>query len=58
MLGTLRKVLDKDTTTRDKSYRNGLNMTKGKSGGVSMMTKTGMEVAQDYAIFNYGPPRP
>ena len=50
--GTLREVLDNDTTTRDKSYLNGLNMTKGESGGVSMMLKTGMEVAQHYNVFN------
>ena len=23
-----------------------------------MMMKTGMEVAQDYTVFDYGPPRP
>ena len=50
--GTLRGVLDNNATTRDKSYLNGLNMTKGESGGVSMMLKTGMEVAQHYYVFN------
>ena len=29
-------------------------MTKGESGGVLMMMKIGMEVAQDYTVFNYG----
>ena len=33
-------------------------MTKVKSGGAYMMLKTRMEVAQYYAVFNYGPPRP
>ena len=33
-------------------------MTKGESGGASMMLKTGMEVVQYYTVFNYGPPRP
>ena len=31
-------------------------MTKGESGGVLMMMKIGMEVAQYYTVFNYGPP--
>ena len=44
--GTLREILDNDTTERDKSYLNGLNMTKGESGSVSMILKTGTEVAQ------------
>ena len=42
------------TTTRDKISLNGLCTTKGESGGVSMMLKTGMEVPQNYTIFNYG----
>ena len=33
-------------------------MTKGKSGGASMILKRIMEVYQDYIIFNYGPLRP
>ena len=40
--GALGRVLDNDTTTRDKSYLNGLRMTKDESGGVFMMLKTGM----------------
>ena len=56
--GTLMEVLDNDTTTRDKIYLNGLGMKKGKSGGASMILKTGIEVAQDYTVLNYGPPRP
>ena len=32
-------------------------MTKVKSGGAYMMLKTGMEVAQDYTVFNYGSPK-
>ena len=58
MTGTLREVLDDDITPRDKVSLNGLGMTKGKSGGLSMMLKTGMEVAQDCTIFNYRPPIP
>ena len=55
--GTSRKVLDNDTTTRDKIYLNGLGMTKGKYIGVSMMMKEGMQVSQHYTVFKYGPPR-
>ena len=33
-------------------------MKKVKSGGVSMILKTGIELAQEYTFFNYGPPRP
>ena len=33
-------------------------MTKGKRGGLSMMLKTGMEVAQYYTVFNYVPSSP
>ena len=58
MPGTLREVLDNNTKTRYNSYLNGLGMKKGEYGGVSMMLKTGMEVDQDYTIFNYGPPIP
>ena len=54
----LREVLDNDTTTRDKSDINGLGMKKVEYGGVSIMMKTGMEVAQYYTVFNYGPPIP
>ena len=56
--GTLREVLDNDITTREKIYLNGLGMTKGESGGIYMMMKTGMEVSQYYNVFNYGPPIP
>ena len=49
--GTLMEVLDNNTTTRDKSYLNGLGMVKGESRGVSMMMKIGMEVAHDYTVF-------
>ena len=31
---------------------------KVESGGVSMMLKIGMEVAQDYTFLDYGPPIP
>ena len=50
--GTLREVLDNDTTTREKSYLNGLGMIKVESGCVSMMLKT------DYTFFKDGPPIP
>ena len=56
--GMPRKVLDNYTTTRDKVFLNGLGMTKVKPGGTSMMLKIGLEVAQDYTVFNYGPPIP
>ena len=52
--GTLREVLDNDTTTREKSYLNGLVMKKV----VSMMLKIGMEVAQYYTVFNFVLPSP
>ena len=58
VLGTLRGVLDNDITTRDKSHLNGLGTTKFESGVVSMMLKTGMELAQDYTVSNYRPPIP
>ena len=51
---TLREILDNNNTTRDNSYPNGLNDTKGESRGVSMMLKTGMEAPQYYTVFNYG----
>ena len=35
-----------------------LGVTKGKSGGVYMILKTRMELAQNYNVFNYGPPIP
>ena len=38
--GTLREVLDNDTTPRDKISLNGLGTKKRKSGGASMMMKT------------------
>ena len=56
--GTLREIHDNDTTTRDKSYLNGLNMAKGEPGGEYMMLKTFMEVAQYYTVLNYGTPTP
>ena len=43
--GTLREVLDKYTTTRERIYPNALETSKGESGGASMMMKTGTEVA-------------
>ena len=53
--GTVREVIDNDTTKRAKIYLNGLDMTKGESGSAYMMIKTGMVVAQYYTVFNYGP---
>ena len=55
VLVMLRKVLENDTTTKDKIFLNGLGMKKGKSIGTSIMLKTVMEVAQYYTIFNYAP---
>ena len=43
---------------RDKISLNGLVITKGKARGLSMMLKTGMEVAQDCTVFSCGHPRP
>ena len=56
--GTLRGVLDNDITPRYNISLNGLGIKKGKSGGLSLMLKTGMEVSQYYTIFNYVPPSP
>ena len=56
--GTPREVIDNDTTPRDNIFLNVLGVKKCKSGGASMMMKTGMEVYQDYTVFNYGLPRP
>ena len=56
--GTLREVLDNEISPRDKIYLNGLGITKGNAGGLSMMLKTGLEVAQDYTAFSYVPPSP
>ena len=52
MPGTLREVLENDIAPREKIYLNGLGITKGKSGGLFMMMETGLEVAQDYTVFN------
>ena len=54
----LREIIENYITTRDKISLNGLGMKKVKSGYVSMMLKTGMEVAQYYTVFNYVPPIP
>ena len=43
--GTLREILDNDTTTRDKITLKLLGETKGKSGVVAIMLKTGIKVA-------------
>ena len=42
VLGTMREVLDNNTTPRDKISLNFLGMTIGKFGGAYMMVKTGM----------------
>ena len=54
----MREIIDNDTTTRDKISINGLGMKKSKSGGVYIILKTGIEVAQDYTVFDYGSPIP
>ena len=56
--GTIREVLDNGIVPRDKISLNGLGIIKGKAGCLSMMLKTGLEVAQDYTVFSYGPQRP
>ena len=58
MPGTLREVLDNNMSPRDKISLDGLGVKKVKSGGLSMMLKIGMEVAQYYTVFNHGPPIP
>ena len=55
--GTLREILDNDTTTRDKISLKVLDVTKGESVGVSTMLKILMKVAQEYTVFNYVPPK-
>ena len=52
---TLREILDNDTTTRDKTPLKGLGVTKGESGGVSVMLEKRMKVAQHYTVFKYNP---
>ena len=42
----------------DEISLNGLGMTKVKSGGLYIILRKGMEVAQYYTVFNYGPPIP
>ena len=55
---TLREIFDNDITTRDKFSLNCLGMEKGKSGGLFMVLKTVMEVAQDYTFLNCVSPIP
>ena len=55
---TLMEVLDNGISPRYKISLNGLVITKVKAGGLSMMLKTGLEVAQDYNVSNYRPPIP
>ena len=40
--GTLRELLDNQTTTRDNIFLDGLGMTKDESGSLSMILKIGM----------------
>ena len=54
--GTLREVIENDTTTIYKIPLNGLKVTKFQSISASMMNKNGMEVAESCTILNYGPP--
>ena len=53
---TPKEALDNNIAPKYKIYLNGLGMKKVKAGGVSTMLKIGMEAAQDYTNFNYGPP--
>ena len=55
MPGTLRGFLDNDIAPRDKISLNGLGIKKVKAVGLSKILKTGLEVAQYYTVFNYGP---
>ena len=56
--GTLMEILGNDTKTRDKTPIKLLGVTKGEYGGVVMILKVGMKVAQDYNVFNYRTPIP
>ena len=51
--GTLREFIDNYTTTRDKIFFSELEVTNVKSGGVSMILKTGIEGAHYYNVFDY-----
>ena len=55
---TLRKVLDNDTTTRDKITLKVLEVKNGEYRGGFMMLKTGMQIAKDYTVFDYVHPIP
>ena len=52
------EILGNDTKTRDKTPIKLLGVTKGEYGGVVMILKVGMKVAQDYNVFNYRTPIP
>ena len=54
--GTLREVLDNDTISRDKISLNGLGVEKCESVGAYIILKTGIEVDQDYTIFQLRTP--
>ena len=58
MPGTLRGVLDNYIEPRNKISLNGLGMTKVKTGGLSMILKTGLEAVQYYNVFNHVPQIP
>ena len=51
----LREILENDMAPRDKISLDGLGMIKGKSGGLSMLLNTGMEVAQHYTFLTPDP---
>ena len=50
--------LDNNIIPRGKNSLNWLVMKKTDAGVLYMMLETGMEVAQDYTVFKYGPPSP
>ena len=52
MPGTLREVFDNNIIPGYKISLNWLGMKKSKSGGLSIIMEKGMEVAQDYNVFN------
>ena len=58
MLEILRFFFENYIAPRDKISLNGLGMTKDKARGLSMMMKTGLNVAQDHTVLNYGPSNP
>ena len=56
--GTWSEIIYNYTTTIDIIHLKVLGVEKGEYGGVAMMLKTGIKLAQDYIFSNYVPPIP